>query len=119
MLKEDFVIQSDIRRILVRSNIDYSRIAFGTVKGVVYIRGVFEMSRSYTDGVRRGHPRIHRRRPFIHWKRRSGVFPELSDVIFQVPQLEKRKRTMDSRSKKRRRKEDDLRRRGIHSIAKF
>jgi len=54
MLKEDFVIQSQIRRILVRSNIDYSKISFGTVKGVVYIRGIFEMAHFYTDGSEGG-----------------------------------------------------------------
>jgi hypothetical protein len=42
MLKEDFVIQSNVRQILIRSNIDYSRITFGTVKGVVYLRGTFK-----------------------------------------------------------------------------
>jgi hypothetical protein len=42
MLKEDFVIQSNVRRILIRSDIDYSRITFGTVRGVVYLGGVFE-----------------------------------------------------------------------------
>lgn len=54
MLKEDFVIQSQIRRILVRSDIDYSKLSFGTVKGVVYIRGIFEMTRVYTDGSEGG-----------------------------------------------------------------
>ncbi len=47
MLKEDFVIQSQIRRILVRSNIDYSKMSFGTVKGVVYLRGLFQLTRVY------------------------------------------------------------------------
>jgi hypothetical protein len=50
MLKEDFVIQSNIRRMVIRSNIDYSRMDFGTVKGVVYIRGIFQVSRLCTDG---------------------------------------------------------------------
>ncbi len=48
MLKEDFVIQSQIRRILVRSSVDYSKMSFGTVKGVVYLRGLFLLSRIYT-----------------------------------------------------------------------
>jgi hypothetical protein len=42
MLKEDFVIQSNVRQVLIRSDIDYSRITFGTVKGGVYLRGVFK-----------------------------------------------------------------------------
>jgi hypothetical protein len=50
MLKEDFVIQSTVRRVLVRSHIEYSRLTFGTVKGVVYLQGIFEVSRYYTDG---------------------------------------------------------------------
>jgi len=50
MLKEDFVIQSTIRRILVRSNIDYSKLTFGTVRGIVYLQGTFEVSRYYVDG---------------------------------------------------------------------
>ncbi len=44
MLKEDFAIQSDLRRMLVRTSINYSRMDFGTVRGVVYIRGVFQLS---------------------------------------------------------------------------
>ncbi len=44
MLREDFVIQTNIRRILIRSNIDYSGITFGTVRGVVYIQGTFKTS---------------------------------------------------------------------------
>jgi hypothetical protein len=50
MLKEDFVIQSNIRRMLIRTSIDYSKMDFGTVKGVVYLRGIFQVSRLYTDG---------------------------------------------------------------------
>jgi len=49
MLKEDFVIQSNVRQVLIRSNIDYSRITFGTVKGVVYLRGVFKSTFLHTD----------------------------------------------------------------------
>ncbi len=45
MLREDFVIQTNVRRILIRSNIDYSEITFGTVRGVIYIQGVFKVSR--------------------------------------------------------------------------
>jgi hypothetical protein len=50
MLKEDFVIQSNVRRVLTRSNIDYSGITFGTVKGVVYLRGILKLPLSHTDG---------------------------------------------------------------------
>jgi hypothetical protein len=46
MLKEDFVIQANIRQMLTRTEIDVSQMEFGTVKGVVYIRGTFRFSRS-------------------------------------------------------------------------
>jgi hypothetical protein len=45
MLRDDFVIQTNVRRILTRSNIDYSEINFGTVRGVVYVQGIFKVSR--------------------------------------------------------------------------
>jgi hypothetical protein len=44
MLREDFVIQTNIRRILIRSNVDYSDVTFGTVRGVVYVQGTFKVS---------------------------------------------------------------------------
>ena len=44
MLKEDFTIQSNLRRMLVRTSINYSKMDFGTVKGVVYIRGICQLS---------------------------------------------------------------------------
>jgi hypothetical protein len=49
MLRDDFVIQTNVRRILIRSNIDYSGITFGTVRGVIYIQGIFRVSRLDTD----------------------------------------------------------------------
>src|SRR4030042_3809412 len=54
MLKEDFVIQSNLRQILIRSNIDYSKITFGTVKGAVYLRGVFKSAFYHADGRMEG-----------------------------------------------------------------
>ena len=39
MLNQNFVIQSNVRRLLVRSSIDYTRIDIGTVRGVVYLGG--------------------------------------------------------------------------------
>ncbi len=49
MLREDFVIQTNIRRILIRSNIDYSNLTFGTVRGVVYIQGTVKVSGTSSD----------------------------------------------------------------------
>jgi len=45
MLREDFVIQSNIRQMLTRSDINASQMDFGTVRGVVYIQGTFRLSR--------------------------------------------------------------------------
>jgi hypothetical protein len=53
MLREDFVIQTNIRRILIRSNIDYSEITFGTVRGVVYVQGSFKVSGIASEGSSR------------------------------------------------------------------
>ena len=53
MLREDFMIQTNIRRILIRSSIDYSDITFGTVRGVVYIQGTFKLSGISLDGSSR------------------------------------------------------------------
>jgi len=50
MLREDFVIQTNIRRILIRSNVDYSNLTFGTVRGVVYIQGTVKVSGTSSDG---------------------------------------------------------------------
>jgi hypothetical protein len=35
MLREDFAIQANIRRMLTRTDIDASEMEFGTVRGVV------------------------------------------------------------------------------------
>jgi hypothetical protein len=53
MLREDFVIQTNIRRILIRSNIDYSEVTFGTVRGMVYIQGTFKVSGISSEGSSR------------------------------------------------------------------
>ena len=44
MLREDFAIQANIRRMLARTDIDASQMEFGTVRGVVYIQGTFRHS---------------------------------------------------------------------------
>lgn len=33
MIKEDFITQSEVRRMLIRANIDYTKVDFGTVRG--------------------------------------------------------------------------------------
>ncbi|NWF94405.1 MAG: hypothetical protein HXY46_16040 [Syntrophaceae bacterium] len=51
MLREDFFIQSNVRRILVRSHIDYSELTFGTVRGVVYLQGRLKILGAYSHGA--------------------------------------------------------------------
>jgi hypothetical protein len=58
MLRGDFVIQTNIRRILIRSNIDYSEVTFGTVRGVVYVQGTFKASGISPDGSSRDYEDI-------------------------------------------------------------
>ncbi len=49
MIKEDFFIYSEVRRILIRSNIDYKKIDIGTARGVVYLKGSFQLSHFHVD----------------------------------------------------------------------
>jgi len=83
MLKEDFVIQSDIRRILIRTNINYSRMDFGTVKGVVYIRGVFQISLSSKVGDEEKMKTMTTNTLYSLEKKVRSI-PGVSDVIFQL-----------------------------------
>jgi hypothetical protein len=83
MLKEDFVIQSNIRRMVIRSNIDYSRMDFGTVKGVVYIRGIFQVSRLCTDGDEEKGKEFAVKTLYSFEKKVRSI-PGVSDVIFQL-----------------------------------
>jgi len=83
MLEEDFVIQSNIRRMLIRTSIDYSRMDFGTVKGVVYIRGIFRISRLYTDGDEDKLKDLTVK-TLYSFERKLRSIPGVSDVIFQL-----------------------------------
>jgi hypothetical protein len=90
MLKEDFVIQSNIRRMLIRSSIDYSRMDFGTVKGVVYIRGFFQISRLYTDGDEEEEKEFTVR-TLYSFEKKIRSLPGVTDVIFQFLNWRKEK----------------------------
>lgn len=90
MLREDFVIQSEIRRVLVRSNIDYSRISFGTVKGVVYFRGTFELSRLYVDGSPEEVKEFIKKN-LISLEKKIRSIPGVIDVNFQLVNWKKEK----------------------------
>ena len=83
MLKEDFVVQSNLRRVLIRTSINYSRMDFGTVKGVVYIRGIFEISRSSKDGDEEKMKNLTINTLYSLEKKVRGI-PGVSDVIFQL-----------------------------------
>ncbi len=84
MLREDLVIQTNVRRILIRSNIDYSEITFGTVRGVVYIQGVFKVGSSKdTEDI------IGKTLRSLEMKIRS--IPGVVDVKFQLLNWKKEK----------------------------
>lgn len=87
MIKDDFVIQSSVRRLLVRSNIDYSALAFGTVKGVVYFRGLFKLTRTYVHDEDERTLALKSQdfiRKTLHsLEKRVKSVPGVRDVIFQ------------------------------------
>ena len=83
MLKEDFVIQSNLRRMLIRTSIDYSRMDFGTVKGVVYIRGIFQIARLYTDGDQEEEIEFTAK-TLYSFEKKIRSLPGVTDVIFQL-----------------------------------
>jgi len=90
MLKEDFVIQSNIRRMLIRTNIDYSRMDFGTVKGVVYIQGIFQIARLYTDGDEEK-KKDYTVKTLYTFEKKVRSLPGVTDVIFQFLNWRKEK----------------------------
>lgn len=81
MKKEDFVIQSEVRRMLIRSNIDYSRIDYGTVKGVVYFRGFFRLPIALES-----HEEVKRSmtiKALLSFEKKIRSIPGVVDVVFQ------------------------------------
>jgi hypothetical protein len=81
MKKEDFIIQSEVRRMLIRSNIDYSRIDFGTVKGVVYFRGFFRLPVALES-----HEEVKQSmtiKTLLSFEKKVRSIPGVVDVIFQ------------------------------------
>jgi len=87
MIKEDFVIQANIRRLLVRSNIDYSALTFGTVKGVVYFRGLFKLDRIHlaerderTTDIK---SQDFIRKTLHSFEKKVKSIPGVRDVVFQ------------------------------------
>lgn len=88
MLKEDFFIQSEIRRALVRANINYSKINFGTIKGVVYFRGIFQVSRPRSDMDDKELENLTEKALYSFEKKIRSI-PGVSEVIFQFTNWKK------------------------------
>lgn len=82
MKKEDFVIQSEVRRLLVRSNIDYSKMDYGTVKGVVYFRGFFRLPMAVESHEEAKKMMIVKTLSSFEKKVRN--IPGVTDVVFQL-----------------------------------
>lgn len=81
MKKEDFAIQSEVRRLLVRSNIDYSKIDYGTVKGVVYFRGVFRLPTAVESHVEA--KKMMTVKTLASFEKKIRSIPGVVDVVFQ------------------------------------
>jgi hypothetical protein len=81
MIKEDFIIQTEVRRMLIRANIDYSKIDLGTVRGVVYLRGLFYLSRIPVGDEGRAKEFIAKTLYALEKKARS--ISGVTDVVFQ------------------------------------
>ena len=89
MLKEDFVIQSNVRRILIRGNVDYSEITFGTVRGVVYLRGIFRLARIYAESDAESIEFTMKNLQSLEKKIKS--IPGVVDIVFEFINWQKEK----------------------------
>jgi hypothetical protein len=81
MIKEDFIIQSEVRRMLIRTNIDYTKIDFGTVRGVVYLRGMFQTIHPPTGDEEAR--RAYDVKTLFSFEKKIRSISGVSDVIFQ------------------------------------
>ncbi len=84
MLREDFVIQSNVRRVLIRSNIDYSELTFGTVRGVIYVQGRFKMGGAYGGGGGREEDEEFVAKTLRSLELKIRSIPGVVDVKFQL-----------------------------------
>lgn len=89
MKKEDFAIQSEVRRMLIRSNIDYSKIDYGTVKGVVYFRGFFRLP-MVLESQEEARKMITVK-TLLSFEKKVRSIPGVVDVIFQFSNWRKEK----------------------------
>jgi len=90
MLEKDFAIQSNLRRMLVRTSINYSRMDFGTVKGVVYIRGIFQLSYISPDTDEDQLQELTAKTLYSFEKKVRNI-PGVTDVMFQLQNWRKEK----------------------------
>lgn len=90
MLEKDFAIQSNLRRMLVRTSINYSRMDFGTVKGVIYIRGIFQLSYVPPD-TEEDKLRDLTAKTLYSFEKKVRNIPGVSDVMFQLQNWRKEK----------------------------
>ena len=81
MIKEDFIIQTEVRRMLIRANIDYSKIDLGTVRGVVYLRGFFNLSRIPLGDE--GRAREFMAKTLYSLEKKVKNISGVTDVVFQ------------------------------------
>lgn len=88
MLKEDFVIQSNVRRVLIRGNVDYSEITFGTVRGVVYLRGSFKLARFYTAASAENTLEF-KMKNLQSLEKKIKSIPGVVDIVFELINWEK------------------------------
>ncbi|OGP72819.1 MAG: hypothetical protein A2V86_08965 [Deltaproteobacteria bacterium RBG_16_49_23] len=115
MIKEDFVIQSEVRRMLIRSNIDYTKIDFGTVRGVVYLRGFFKLSRMPGEGDE-GRVKDFLTKTLYSFEKKVRNISGVTDVVFQFVNWKKEigqwiptqwKRKEERREEKKEEKHED------------
>ena len=90
MLKEDFVIRSHLRRVVARTEIDPAKLDFGTVRGIVYIKGYFQLSRLNADWDK---TRVNESTAgiLLIFEKKVRALPGVSDVIFQLQNWRKEK----------------------------
>jgi hypothetical protein len=113
MNKDDFVIQSEVRRMLIRTNIDYTKLDFGTVRGVVYLRGFFKLFRIYTDGDEEEVKEFTAKNLFSFEKKIRSI-PGVSDVVFQFINWRKEKgKWIPIEIKKKEEKDEDKKAPGV------
>jgi len=89
MIKEDFVIQSEVRRMLIRTNIDYAKVDLGTVRGVVYLRGTFRPI--HLPAGNEETMKAYAVKTLFSFEKKIRSIPGVTDVVFQLINWRKEK----------------------------